>query len=351
MEGKGRGRVILLTGASGVIGQALLKQMEGYNWSVTCLSRRTLPATRGVATIVGDITRPRLGLTPLEFTDLAARVDVVLHAAAVTDLSQPDDVIEGTNLTGTEAILELCAAAAAPLYHVSTAFIHPVTGYDDGATRQPDAYERSKRAAERLVRGSGLPHAIVRPSIVVGDARTGVTSRFQGLHMIAGATLTGALPVLPARPKALVDFVPRDTVARALVALIDEGELGGEYWLTAGAGAPTLDRLAALCVRHAPRLTGCRITAPRMVPLAAMSPTDRQSRALAMAARLAPYFDRTEPLPSSMPDLCARMLIPPLDPEQVFVRTLEYWSAATGRLPGSGRAGRRAAVRVETQVA
>jgi nucleoside-diphosphate-sugar epimerase len=351
MEDSGKGRTILLTGASGVIGQALLKQLENYNWSVTCLSYRTLAATRGVDTIVGDVTRPKLGLTPLAYADLTARIDAVVHAAAVTDLSQPDEVIERTNLIGTEAILELCASAAASLYHVSTAFIHPVTGNDDGATRQPDAYERSKRAADRLVAESGLPHTIVRPSIVVGDGRTGVTSRFQGLHLIAGATLTGALPVLPARPSALVDFVPRDTVAHALVALIDEDQLGGEYWLTAGAGAPTLSRLTALCVRHAPRLTGWPITAPRMVPLAAMRPNDRRSRALTMAARLAPYFDRTAPLPSSMPDLCQRGLIPPPDPEQVFVRNLEYWSAATGRLPGSGRAGRRAAITMETQVA
>ena len=72
------------------------------------------------------------------------------------------------------------AAAAKPvLYHVSTAFVHTTAVGDRGRTAI--GYASSKSAAEQIVRSSGVPHVILRPSVIIGDSGTGEIDAFQGL--------------------------------------------------------------------------------------------------------------------------------------------------------------------------
>src|SRR5262245_51134122 len=111
---------ILLTGASGVMGQALLKCL-GQS-ALVCLVRRTPVSSPNAVIIAGDISRPRLGLDQANYNDLAKRVDVVIHAAAVTDFTQPHAAIHGANVDGTRNVLEFAAKANVPLYYVGTAF-------------------------------------------------------------------------------------------------------------------------------------------------------------------------------------------------------------------------------------
>lgn len=77
--------------------------------------------------------------------------------------------------------------------HTSTAFC---AGYRSGMiperlhshpqpAEEPTAYTRSKRIAEHLVAASGIPYLIVRPSVVIGDSRTGkYTGKNYGLYQI-----------------------------------------------------------------------------------------------------------------------------------------------------------------------
>lgn len=75
--------------------------------------------------------------------------------------------------------------------HLSSAFC---SGYVDGLIREelhaspgaePSPYTSSKREAEMMVAGSGLPYLIVRPSVVIGDSRDGYYSgKLSGLYQI-----------------------------------------------------------------------------------------------------------------------------------------------------------------------
>lgn len=81
-------RTVLLTGASGVIGRALLQRLRDLD--VVCLVHRSPVSGPNVTTAVGDIAEPMLGLAEQAYVELAAEVDAVIHCAAITDFNRTD---------------------------------------------------------------------------------------------------------------------------------------------------------------------------------------------------------------------------------------------------------------------
>src|SRR5262249_40828006 len=214
------------------MGQALLKCLAQS--ALVCLVRRTPVSSPRAVTIAGDIARPRLGLSHAAYNDLAKRIDVVIHAAAVTDFTQPDAAIHEANVNGTRNVLEFAAKANAPIYYVGTAF-SAKAGQANGFPA--NAYEVSKGMAELAVKQSGVPSVIIRPSIIIGASNTGEIARTQGFHLIMRLLAEDQLPVLPIAPAmqhAYLDFIPQDVVARVIAGLIARGDSNGEYWLTQG---------------------------------------------------------------------------------------------------------------------
>jgi len=183
-------RTVLLTGASGVVGRALLQRLRDFD--VVCLVHRSPVCGPDLTTVRGDISEPMLGLGEQAYAELAARVDAVIHCAAVTSFNRTAGSLEATNIAGTQRVAAFAAAADAVLYHVSTAFAGTTAAGDRGRTAV--GYAASKAAAEQVVRSSGVPHVIVRPSIVIGDSGTGEIAAFQGLHQVAAGMFAGISP-------------------------------------------------------------------------------------------------------------------------------------------------------------
>jgi thioester reductase-like protein len=254
-------RCVLLTGASGVVGRALLRRLRDLD--VVCLVHRSPVCGPGVTAVPGDIAEPMLGLPGPAYAGLAARVGAVIHCAAVTDFNRGDAILEATNITGTEHVAAFAAAADAVLYHVSTAFVDTTAA--GGRGRTAIGYAASKRAAEKAVRSSAAAHVIVRPSVVIGDSVTGEIAAFQGLHQVAAGMFAGIVPMIPFDPSWPVDFVPADVVADAIACVVENRVSEGEFWVSAGDKALRLDQAVAVAVELA-RDLGVRIDAPRFVP-------------------------------------------------------------------------------------
>src|SRR6185295_14712068 len=77
-----------------------------------------------LSTVQGDVARPDLGLGAREYRELAARIDAVVHAAALTDFAGPDETLQRVNVDGTGHTLALAHAAGAQFVHLSTAYLH-----------------------------------------------------------------------------------------------------------------------------------------------------------------------------------------------------------------------------------
>ncbi|WP_439532196.1 SDR family oxidoreductase [Polymorphobacter sp.] len=226
---------VLVTGAAGLIGAELVGRLAAQGHAVTALVHRNsmlidnggrvlpsredaLPAAGDIVIRHGDVRLPGLGLaTP-------PPIDLLVHAAAVTSFDAPRAMLEAVNVSGTHHAIDVARTAGARLLHISTAY---VCGTDDGPTsashigrRFTNGYEASKAAAEALVRASGIPFVIARPSVVVGDWAEGQIARFENIYMIFKLIAERRIRMLPAAEGATLDLVPIDHVMAGLLAII-----------------------------------------------------------------------------------------------------------------------------------
>jgi nucleoside-diphosphate-sugar epimerase len=143
--------------------------------------------------------------------------------------------------------------------HLSTAY---VAGTHAGRFSESDldvgqgfnnTYERSKLEAEQLVHASdSLPWTIMRPSIVVGDRRSGWTYAFNVLYWPLRAFARGLFTTVPGVPSAPVDVVSVDYVADAVYELCTRPPDGGRetFHVIAGRDASTIEEIAGVASRY-----------------------------------------------------------------------------------------------------
>ena len=270
-------RTILLTGATGFVGGELLARLiqetdhdvvalvrarddaaaqERIDAQLTTLLAPQLqPAEGRVRAIAAHLDEPGLGLPVRRRNAIAGGIDAVVHCAASVEFTLPLPEALRINLDGTRGMLDL--AERAPrldrFVHVSTAY---VAGDRGGVYREDETdvgqvsrntYEQTKLVAEIHVESCGLPGtSIVRPSIVVGDSRTGWTPAFNVIYWPLQAFARGLFPVVPGDPDARLDVVPVDTVADALLDLASGPVRTGAIHVVAGKAAPTARQIAEL---------------------------------------------------------------------------------------------------------
>lgn len=293
---------VLLTGATGFLGREVLKQLiDGLpsEQIIYCLIRGhgagggpavstnpeaqakarllklleelgygdpTVASVARVKPILGDISHLHLGIDPEALDELTQSVTHVYHGAATVRFDLPLPEARGINVVGTRHILELLeriqAAGGQPrLSYIGTSF---VAGRRTGRILESDlvvdqafhnTYEQTKAEAEALVRRNmaekGLRATLFRPSIIVGDSRTGETSSFKVMYWPLKVFSRGLIPIVPASRAGIVDMVPVDYVIAAIWELSRrEDTIGGCYHLAAGPEGSTtigaaLDQAAA----------------------------------------------------------------------------------------------------------
>jgi nucleoside-diphosphate-sugar epimerase len=318
------------------MGGALLERLRDLD--VVCLVHRSPVSGPNVTTVRGDVARPMLGLGWQAYVEMAARVDAVIHCAAVTDFNRVDGSLEATNIAGTEHVAAFAAAANAVLYHVSTAFVHATVDGDRGRTAI--GYASSKLAAEEVVRSSGVPHVILRPSIIIGDSVTGEIAAFQGLYKVVAGILAGTAPVIPFDGGWPIDFVPVDIVADVIACVVERRVSGGEFWISAGEKALRLDEGVAVVMEFA-RGSGVGVDVPRFVPpemfdrligpvfLDAL-PAKIRRHMLRMLELFTIYLQSGETKPSSLDQMVALGARPLPDQRESLRNSLRYWAARHG---------------------
>jgi thioester reductase-like protein len=263
-----------------------------------------------VVAVPADIEREGLGLDQAAREGLAQRVTDVIHAAASVSFSLPLKESRQINVDGTRRMLELAELCSRRgglrrFSYVSTAYVagdHPGEFREDQLSVGQEfrnAYERSKFEAEQLVRSYArrLPIQIFRPSIVVGERRSGWTASFNVLYAPLKAFARGTFLALPARESAPVDVVPVDYVADAIFELTNRavGEADEEtFHLVAGRRATTVGRLIELSAdyfeRRPPPLIPPGLYERVLHPLLARRGSEKRRKALEKSAVFFPYF-------------------------------------------------------------
>jgi thioester reductase-like protein len=205
---------LLLTGATGLLGQYLLRDflLQGRQMAVVVRPSAGESARERVDQLMarwdkelgwqlprpvcleGDVAAPGLGLSPADRDWIAQNCGPVLHNAASLRLfgKERDQDPWLSNLTGTTNVLELCRQAGLrELHYMSTAYVCGKRSglvleseLDEGQDFNND-YERSKCESEKRVRAADFIDSLTvyRPGIIVGDSQTGYTSTYHGLYL------------------------------------------------------------------------------------------------------------------------------------------------------------------------
>jgi thioester reductase-like protein len=257
-------RMVLMTGATGLVGEGVLRRMlaDDVSLEVFALIRdvagwnrvaRSLGALADrVVPVHGDVTLPGLGLEPLVRRRIELQATSVVHAAADTSFSRALERARAINTAGTQHVIEV--ARECPrlerLAFVSTAFVAGratglVAERDNGAAAGwVNAYEQSKYEAEALVRSSGLPWTIMRSSTIACRDIGGEVSQINAVHRALRIYHRGLAAMMPGDRDNPLDVVTATFVSDAIARLtLDPRAAGRTVHLCAGRNALTLGEL------------------------------------------------------------------------------------------------------------
>lgn len=248
----------LVTGGTGFVGGAIVRELLKRGETVRVLARRTSKtdglAKLGVEIAYGDI------LDEASIEKALEGCETLFHAAAIYEFWVPDEQrLTKTAIDGTRNAMEAAKRCGVKkVVYTSTAFTVGEARGTIGTETTPhrgyflSRYERAKWEAEREVKAylsRGLPVVMLKPAGVIGPGDL----KPSGLGMIAA--INGRLPGIV---KGTLSFVAIDDVARAHVVAAEKAP-GSEYILSERS-ADTREWIGMAC-----RLAGVRT--PPVVPV------------------------------------------------------------------------------------
>lgn len=149
--------MILVTGGTGFVGGHLIRRLRQEGLPVRALARhpdRVQPLKDlGVEVVPGDIS------DTVSLEKAAEGIERVIHLVGIIQ-ETPGVTFRGVHVEGTRNVIEVARKAG-----VRHFFHQSALGTRPGAKSE---YHRTKWEAEELIRQSGIPHTILRPSLIYG---------------------------------------------------------------------------------------------------------------------------------------------------------------------------------------
>lgn len=225
---------ILITGGAGVVGTRLSKLFLAMGHSVRVLTlpgqgeSKRLPGE--VEIFYGDVRKPKTLL------DAFQNVDTVCHLAAVI-LAKRKDAFEKINLEGTRNVLLAAKSAGVKRF----LFVSSIS------VTYPDLtdYGSSKLRAETLVRNSGIPFTIVRPTLVV--EKSGGAEYMLFVKYLKSSPLV----FLPGKGKCLKRPVRTEDLVEGIALAATSPAAVGKTYALAGSKVLSLSDMAKISMEKA----------------------------------------------------------------------------------------------------
>ena len=237
-----------VTGATGFIGRHLVERLLARDGEIHVLVRpgseaklARLGDSGRIHAVTGDLAEPYLGLDAGQRDALRGNVDHFLHLAAIYDMTADETANALHNVAGTQHAIDLANDLGAGIFHHASSIAvagsyegHFTEDMFDEGQKLPSPYHRTKFESEKLVR-TRVDGAwrVYRPSIVVGDSRTGEMDKIDGPYYFFKAIQKArhALPEwfpLVGIEVGWTNIVPVDFVAAAIDHIAHEPDLDGQ---------------------------------------------------------------------------------------------------------------------------
>lgn len=228
---------VLITGASGYIGNRLAHQLAAENTQVVALIRSdaALPSLRhpNITPFIGDICKPEC---------LASAIKgcrQVYHVAGLARLWAPDpSLFYAVNVEGTKNLLlaarneqveKLVYTSSTAVYGPSLR--EPITENDPRSVAFDSHYDLSKFLAEKEVLqyvSEGHQAVIVQPSRVYGS---GIESPVNFISSLLLKALQGKIILLPGKPDVVGNYAYIEDVVKGHINAMAAGKTGEQYIL------------------------------------------------------------------------------------------------------------------------
>jgi len=224
---------IVVTGASGNVGSALLRRLVPGDHEVVGIARR--PPRGGypfedVQWVAADLTESS---SARQLYDSSVGADAVVHLAWGFQPSHDLQYLEALGVGGTRRVLDAVASANVPhLVHMSSVGAYSPKKDDspvdeswptEGVPSSP--YSQHKSAAERLLDGHERAHPTtvitrMRPGIVGQESAGSALLRYAVPAAVPAAALN-FVPIVPLDKRLTIPMVHADDVADAIVRALD----------------------------------------------------------------------------------------------------------------------------------
>ena len=194
-----------------------------------------------IRAVTGDLAEPYLGLDAAQRDALRGNVDHFFHLAAIYDMTADETANALHNVAGTQHAIDLANDLEAGIFHHASSIAvagsfegHFTEDMFDEGQSLPSPYHRTKFESEKLVRTRvNGAWRVYRPSIVVGDSRTGEMDKIDGPYYFFKAIQKArhALPEwfpLVGLEVGWTNIVPVDFVAAAIDHIAHEPDLDGQ---------------------------------------------------------------------------------------------------------------------------
>lgn len=151
---------IVIPGAAGLVGQNLIVFLKQAGYTNLVAIDKHPHNTRMLAQLHPDITVIEADLAEAgPWQEAFAGAAVVIMLQAQIGALEEEPFIRN-NITSTERVLAACRQYAVPyLVHISSSVVESVAN---------DFYTNSKKAQEKLINECGIPHVILRPTLMFG---------------------------------------------------------------------------------------------------------------------------------------------------------------------------------------
>jgi NAD(P)-dependent dehydrogenase (short-subunit alcohol dehydrogenase family) len=236
-----------VTGATGFIGRHLVERLleregdihvlvrEGSREKLDALIERWGAGDR-IKPVVGDLSEPRLGIE-----SPPGGIEHFFHLAAIYDMTADETRNALLNVGGTQNAVDLANAMEVGRFHhissIAVAGLYKGTFnedmFDEGQPLE-HPYHRTKFQSEKLVRERlQVPWRVYRPSIVIGNSKTGEMDKIDGPYYFFKAVqkLRHALPEwfpLVSIEWGWTNVVPVDWVAATIDHIAHQDGLDGQ---------------------------------------------------------------------------------------------------------------------------
>ncbi len=281
------GHVVLLTGAGGMVGEALVPVLAARAdvSQIFALAHKAGVRVRheNVIPISGNLQAGSdLGMSDDIQGQIRDRVSVIIHAAADTRFSAPLTESRAANVEGARNLLSFAVHCPRLRGLVALSTVH-VAGKRTGLISEDDlehcegfvnSYEQSKYESELLLRQSmpEVPISIVRLSTVFGSSVSGEVGKYAAIHHALRLYYHSLAPMIPGTADSPVDLVALDFAASAVAHLATEHfEPGRTFQVCGGADVLTVGKMLELTrqvfLQYRPSWRKRRIAVPAIVDL------------------------------------------------------------------------------------